>query len=303
MRPSTAWNPGSPGADNPIAPRPGPSGLGRKGQAERQAERDRHCSRALEHLRDWLGPRHLGTLGGGNHFIELQADPNGQLWVSIHSGSRGPGAAIAGHHDKVARSGHGHKDASGLWIMEWESPAGHAFRQDLAWALLFAVANRRAILEQVAGVLGRYTGRKLELALAFDVPHNSISQEIHDGKQLVVHRKGASSAPAGARGILPGSMGTTTYVIEGLGNPLAYGSSAHGAGRRLTRTEARRRISPEQLRREIAHVVCSGNQRLDGTLVEEAPSAYKDVREVLREQEDLVYPILRLHPLAVVKGD
>jgi len=134
----------------------------------------------------------------------------------------------------------------------------------------------------------------------FDVIHNAITREVHAGNPFVVHRKGAMPAPAGGRGIIPGSMATASYVTEGLGAPESYASCSHGAGRRLTRAEARRRISPADLRRRMANVVFQPG--MEETLVEEAPQAYKDVGEVLRQQRALVRPLQRLSPLAVLKG-
>lgn len=256
-------------------------------------------TRTLCHDRSWLAPRHLGTLGGGNHFIELQRATDGQMWVSIHSGSRGIGAAIAAHHARSARALS--REAALPWL-ELGSVQCGAFLCDLKWALEFAAHNRRAMLDRVTEILARFTGTPIAPAGFFDVPHNVIAIETVDGAPLVVHRKGAMPAHAGSRGLIPGSMGSASYIVEGLGNPAAYQSCSHGAGRRLSRGEAQRRISPRDFRRQMGNVVFPRGARAERALIEEAPAAYKDIKEVLQEQAGLARPLLRLEPLAVVKG-
>ena len=256
-------------------------------------------TKSLNHQREWLGARHLGTLGGGNHFIELQRDTGGQLWLTVHTGSRGIGAAIASRHARMAAQG---QSSHALPAMNLDSADATAFWSDLDWALAFARENRRCILGAVLDVLHKFTGERLSLEQVCDVAHNTISHEIHNGRKLIVHRKGAMLAPFGGRGIIPGSMGTASYIVEGLGNELSFNSCSHGAGRKLPRGETHRRISPEQLRREMAHVVYPCDPRIERSLIEESPSAYKDIKTVLREQADLVRPVLRLEPIAVVKG-
>lgn len=254
-------------------------------------------TKTLEHQKSWLGSRHLGTLGGGNHFVELQRDTLGQLWVTVHSGSRGIGGAIAAHHAKAATVG---SDAP-LPALELNSTAADAFFADLNWALDFAAANRRWMLDAVSALLREF-GAEPDATSFFDVAHNIISRETHCGETLIVHRKGAMPADAGRRGVIPGSMGTASYIVEGLGNSAAYASCSHGAGRRLTRTEARQKISISDLRRQMAHVLYPQTPGMERALVEEAPAAYKNIKEVLAQQADLVRPVLRLEPLAVIKG-
>ncbi len=254
-------------------------------------------TKSLEHQKNWLGSRHVGTLGGGNHFVELQRDTLGQLWVTVHSGSRGIGAAIAAHHAKAAPL---ERDAP-LPAMELNSDAAAEFFTNLNWALDFAAANRRRMLEAVTALL-RELGAEPDAASFFDVAHNVISRETHRGETLIVHRKGAMPATASRRGVIPGSMGTASYIVEGLGNSAAYASCSHGAGRRLSRTEARQRISISDLRRQMAHVLYPQMPGIERALVEEAPAAYKNIKEVLAQQADLVRPVLRLEPLAVIKG-
>lgn len=256
-------------------------------------------TKSLNHQREWLGVRHLGTLGGGNHFIELQRDTSGQLWLTVHTGSRGIGAAIASHHARIAAQSH---TSLMLPAMQLDSSDAAAFWSDLEWTLAFARENRRWILGAVLNVLHEFTSESLSLNQVCDVAHNTIEREIHAGRELIIHRKGAMPAPLGARGIIPGSMGTASYIVEGLGNELAYNSCSHGAGRKLPRGETHRRISLEQLRREMAHVVYPRGVHIERSLIEETPSTYKDIKAVLREQDDLARSILRLEPIAVVKG-
>jgi len=254
---------------------------------------------ALAHQRDWLGSRHLGTLGGGNHFIELQRDTLNRLWVTVHSGSRGIGAAIASHHARAAMSHDAAEHA--LPFIGSHSSESNAFLADLHWALIFAAENRKRMLEQVVAILTRHIGNAITSDF-FDVPHNVITRETHGGRTLFVHRKGAMPAAPGMRGIIPGSMGTASYIVEGLGNNASYGSCSHGAGRAYSRTEARKRISIKDFRRQMRHVVYPDSSGVETALIEEAPAAYKNIKEVLEQQTDLVKPVLRLEPLAVIKG-
>jgi len=252
----------------------------------------------LEHSRARLAPRHLGTVGGGNHFVELDRDGGGVLWVLVHSGSRGLGGAIGHHHCRAAES----RAPGPLPTLRADSEEGRAFLNDLAWALQFARANRARLLEQSLEILSELAGEPLavDAGRLLDVGHNFMSLEEHEGRRLWVHRKGAIPAPAGGRALIPGSSGTASYVVEGLGERLSFGSASHGAGRVLSRREARDAIRPKELERQLRRVVF--DTRLTDALVEEAPSAYRDISEVLEEQADLVRPLVRLEPVAVFKG-
>ncbi len=253
-------------------------------------------TRALERERERLGPRHLGTLGGGNHFVELDRDSTGGLWLLVHSGSRGLGGAVGHHHARVA-------DAVGvgaLKALEADSPEGQACAGDLAWALTFARANRDALLSAAIDAVVAHSRAEPDLAGRLDLHHNFVQQELHFGRRLWIHRKGAIAAPEGAKALIPGSMGTASYVVEGLGQPLAFGSASHGAGRVLTRTQARAEISRDRLRHQLRRVVHDVER--ERSLVEEAPDAYRQIAEVLEDEVDLVRPLLRLEPIAVLKG-
>ncbi len=251
---------------------------------------------ALEHTRERLARRHLGTLGGGNHFVELDRDAGGDLWILVHSGSRGLGSAIGVHHCRAAES-IAPKPLAGIPV---GTEAGKAFLGDLQWALDFARANRDRLLEQTIEVLQEEVGALADEASRLDVSHNFVAREEHFGSPLWIHRKGAIAAPAGARAVIPGSMGTASYLVEGLGEPSSFGSASHGAGRVMTRREARETIRRGELERAMRRVVF--DPRRADALVEEAPAVYRDIREVLAAQEDLVRPLLRLEPIAVFKG-
>jgi tRNA-splicing ligase RtcB len=252
-------------------------------------------TRSLEHTREALAGRHLGTLGGGNHFLELDRDSEGALWILVHSGSRGLGAAVAGHHVRAAGV-----DVAALRGLDARSPEGAAYLDDLTWALAFARANREALAARALEVLGDFVPTSVEPSPPVDVHHNFVARESWFGRELYVHRKGAVALPEGALGLVPGSMGTASYVVEGTGNEASFGSCSHGAGRILTRREARSAIRPKALAQAMRRVVYP--RGLDHHLVEEAPAAYRDIGEVLEDQADLVKRRARLEPVAVLKG-
>jgi tRNA-splicing ligase RtcB len=257
-------------------------------------------SHALERTREALLRKHLATLGGGNHFVELDRDADGELWLLVHSGSRGLGAAVATHHRKAARARDSGGAPGSLFGLDVREDAGRAYLADLGWALDVARANRQALaaaaLDVVAEVLGGDVGPTLES----DVHHNFVAREVWSERDLLVHRKGAIAAPRGARALVPGSMGTASYLVEGLGNEATFGSCSHGAGRVLRRRDARARISPRALAESMRRVVYPVH--LARSLVEESPSAYRDITSVLDAQVDLVKRLVRLEPIAVLKG-
>jgi len=250
----------------------------------------------LMRTRDALAKKHLGTLGGGNHFLELDRDADGALWMLVHSGSRGLGAAIAAHHVRAAEAA----DSDPLAGMNVASPAGAAYLADSTWALAFAHANRAALLARAVSVLSDELGVDTAVDESFDIHHNYVAREEWEGESLLVHRKGAVAVPAGARAIIPGSMATASYVVTGRGCALAFGSCSHGAGRVMTRREARTRIRTEALTQSMRRIAWPSH--LARQLVEESPAAYRDITEVLDDQRDLVTRDRRLEPLAVLKG-
>ncbi|WNG16227.1 RtcB family protein [Cystobacter fuscus] len=248
--------------------------------------------------REWerLAPRHLGTLGGGNHFLELDRDAGGDLWLLLHTGSRGVGAAIAAHHVRVAQV-HGEGSLPGLGT---DTPEGAACLADTGLACHFARANRDALLSRAGAVLADLLGREALWDSRVDVHHNHVAAEQHFGRTLLVHRKGAIGLVPGQTGLIPGSMGTASYLVTGRGEPRSFGSCSHGAGRVMTRKEARARIRPDALEHALRRVVFDVGR--SASLVEEAPAVYRDITEVMEDEEELVTPLLRLTPIAVLKG-
>jgi tRNA-splicing ligase RtcB (3'-phosphate/5'-hydroxy nucleic acid ligase) len=242
-----------------------------------------------------LGPLELGTLGRGNHFLELQADDAGALWLMVHSGSRALGQAIRDHHLRGATPRGG-----GLYGLDADSAAGVAYLGDLDWALTFADRNRRAIADAVIEILARRLGIAAELDTWCSCHHNHVRRELHEGAWRWVHRKGAIPAGRGEPGLIPGSMGTASYHVAGRGVAAALASSSHGAGRRFSRTEARRRISARAVARQLGAVWF--DHRIADALRDEAPAAYKNVDAVIRAQAELTRVVRRVRPRLSYKG-
>jgi tRNA-splicing ligase RtcB len=235
-------------------------------------------------------------LGGGNHFLELDRDADGSIWLLVHSGSRGLGAAIAGHHARSAEAG-GSDDLGGLDVA---TEQGAAYLNDLSWTLDFAKANRQMLESRALDVLREALALPLDLGERLDIHHNFVARETWFGRELLVHRKGAVAVLSGTMALVPGSMGTASYIVEGLGCDDAFGSCSHGAGRIMSRKEARKQVRPRALAQAMRRVVYP--EHLLHQLVEEAPSAYRDIGQVLDDQRDLVRRRVRLEPMAVLKG-
>jgi tRNA-splicing ligase RtcB len=249
----------------------------------------------LQTVRRREGAVQFGTLGRGNHFLEYQADDEGRLWLMVHSGSRATGQAIRDFHISRATAAGG-----GLGYLRAGTPAGEAYIADAEWARAYARANRRAIIEAAAGALSQLTGAEAIPSTYLECDHNHVRHEEHLAGWFWVHRKGAMPAGPDEPGILPGSMGTESFHVAGRGNAEALCSSSHGAGRAMSRSEARQRVRATDVRRQMRGVWFDAES--EGSLREEAPSAYKDVRAVLRAQTDLTRVVRRLRPLLVHKG-
>jgi tRNA-splicing ligase RtcB len=264
-------------------------------------------------LPDWLdrhgrdiARRGLGTLGGGNHFLEIQSGDDGRIWLMVHSGSRNLGYRIARHHNEVAvrlrnRFGCAPPD---LAFLPSDSEEGRIYVREMLTALEYASENRRRIMADLENCL-REAGGNPSFDRSISIHHNYASLETHFGRELWVHRKGATSARAGQHGIVPGSMGTPSYIVTGLGNPDSFMSCAHGAGRRMGRREAVRTLTAEDCRKAMGSVVYGTGARtgLDpGVDLSESPQAYKDIEEVMSCQSDLLKPEVKLLPLGVLKG-
>ncbi len=236
----------------------------------------------------------FGTIGRGNHFLEIQVDDDERLWLAVHTGSRCVGPAIAAHH--LAR---GERVGKGLVALATPG-AGDDYLRDTEVAVAFARSNRLAVVRAAGEALAASIGVALDEGSMFDVVHNFVRRERHDDRELFVHRKGASSAALDERGIVPGSMGTRTFHVAGRGCAAALCSSSHGAGRCMPRGEAARRIGVRELEREMRSVFFE--RELAPQLRDEAPSAYKDVGAVMRAQHALVAVTRTLRPVLCFKG-
>ena len=241
------------------------------------------------------GAVQLGTLGRGNHFLEFQADEQDNLWLMVHTGSRAIGQAVRDHHVRRAV-----RNGTGLLAIDAASEAGQAYLRDAEWAVRYADANRVGIVRAAAEIAGDLLGASPLWQTLIRTDHNHIRRETHFAQTWWVHRKGAMPADEGAAGMIPGSMGTESVHVSGRGNPLSLRSSAHGAGRKLSRDEARRSIGVASLERQLKGIWF--DHRAAAALREEAPGAYKDVRAVLRAQRDLVRIERQLRPVLVYKG-
>ena len=241
----------------------------------------------------------VGSLGGGNHFIEVCLDGAQKVWLMLHSGSRHIGAVLAEHHIEVARKLR-HNEAledRDLAVFLAGSATFAAYRHDLFWAQEYARFNRRVMMHLLEGVMRRLFSR-IAFAPPISCHHNYVAEEIHFGEDLLVTRKGAIRAGAGELGIIPGSMGTRSFIVRGLGNPESFQSASHGAGRRMSRTEARRRFTVSDLRQQTEGVEC----RKDPGVIDEAPKAYKNIDRVMAQQQDLVEIVAELKQVVCVKG-
>ncbi|MFG2105169.1 RtcB family protein [Micromonospora echinaurantiaca] len=247
--------------------------------------------------------RQLGTLGGGNHFIEVCLEQggadDGRVWLMLHSGSRNIGKELAERHIGVARRLPHNADLPDrdLAVFLAGTPEMAAYRRDLFWAQEYARRNRAVMLALLCQVV-----REQFPQVGYDEPischHNYVAEESYGGVDVLVTRKGAIRAGRGDLGIIPGSMGTGSYIVRGKGNPDAYCSASHGAGRRMSRAQAKRTFSTADLAAQTAGVEC----RKDAGVVDEIPGAYKDITEVMAQQEDLVEVVAHLKQVVCVKG-
>jgi tRNA-splicing ligase RtcB len=243
--------------------------------------------------------RQVGTLGGGNHFIELSLDTRDRVWLMLHSGSRNIGKSLAEIHIARARALAHNRTLPDrdLAVFLAGTPEMQAYRHDLFWAQRYARLNRALMLELYVDVLRRFFPQ-----LACDEPischHNYVSEETHFGEEVLVTRKGAIHAGTGELGIIPGSMGTRSYIVRGLGNPQSFQSASHGAGRRMSRHMAKRRFNLRDLAEQTRGVEC----RKDAGVLDEIPAAYKDIGQVMQNQRDLVEVVEELHQVLCCKG-
>jgi tRNA-splicing ligase RtcB len=248
----------------------------------------------------WL--RQLGTLGGGNHFIELCLDEDQRVWVMLHSGSRGVGNVIGRHFIERARREMEKSDArlpdrDLAWLSEG-SPSFEAYVEAVHWAQDYAIENRREMTRAVLEAIRPHLPPLRIVGEAVNCHHNYVARENHFGENLWVTRKGAIRAGEGEMGVIPGSMGARSFIVRGKGSAASLCSCAHGAGRLMSRTEAKKRFSAADVERQTAGVEC----RKDAGVVDEIPAAYKPIDEVMANQSDLVEVVHTLRQVVCVKG-
>jgi tRNA-splicing ligase RtcB (3'-phosphate/5'-hydroxy nucleic acid ligase) len=246
----------------------------------------------------------IGTLGGGNHFIEIQKGSDGHIWIMIHSGSRNFGLKIAEHYNKVAieLNEKWHSSVPKEWELAFlplESEEGKAYIREMNYAVEFALANRKLMMDRIKDIFSKET--TCEFDEMINIAHNYARLENHFGHNVMVHRKGATLADTDTIGIIPGSQGTKSYIVKGKGNIQSFKSCSHGAGRKMGRNQAQKNLNLEEEiskldKQGILHAI-RGIKDLD-----EASGAYKDIDIVMKNQEDLVDILVELTPLGVIKG-
>ncbi|MFD6414717.1 RtcB family protein [Streptomyces sp. NPDC060194] len=243
----------------------------------------------------------MGTLGSGNHFEEVCVDTSGSVWLMLHSGSRGIGKELAEHHIGIAQKlphNQGLVDRD-LSVFVADTPQMAAYREDLFWAQEYARHNRSIMMALLKDVVRReFRKARVTFEPEISAHHNYVAQERYEGVDLLVTRKGAIRAGTGEYGIIPGSMGAGSYIVKGLGNEAAFNSASHGAGRRMSRSAAKRRYTVKDLERQTRGVEC----RKDAGVVDEIPAAYKPIEQVMERQRDLVEVVAKLKQVVCVKG-
>lgn len=256
----------------------------------------------------------IGTLGGGNHFIEIQKGSDGHIWIMIHSGSRNLGKKVAEHYNNIARELNKKwfslvDDKLELAFLLIDSDEGQAYLREMYYCVEFALANRKLMMDRIIDIfiektsckVDRISERTMTNEPMINIAHNYAIMENHFGENVTIHRKGATLATKDTIGIIPGSQGTKSYIVIGNGNPESFNSCSHGAGRLMSRAKAQEILNVETEKRKldeqgILHGI-RGSKDLD-----EAPGAYKPIDEVMKNQEDLVEILVELTPLGVIKG-
>jgi tRNA-splicing ligase RtcB (3'-phosphate/5'-hydroxy nucleic acid ligase) len=249
--------------------------------------------------------KQIGSLGGGNHFIEIQQGSDGFVWLMIHSGSRNIGFKVANHYNKLA------VELNGRWItavpLKWQlaflpldSEEGQNYMKEMQHCVDFAFGSRKLMMESVKACITDVVG-DVEFDEMINVSHNHAIMEHHFNKNVMVHRKGATKAYKGQLGIIPGSQGTASYIVSGKGEPESFMSCSHGAGRKMGRKEAQRSLDLETEKKMLDEmgVIHALRNKKD---LDEAPGSYKDIATVMDNQQDLVDIVVELKPLAVIKG-
>ncbi len=246
--------------------------------------------------------KQLGTLGGGNHFIEVCLDTEDNVWLMLHSGSRNIGKELAERHISTAKSLHKLNelpDPNLAYFIQGTDEFKN-YWHDLSWAQSYALKNREVMMKRLLKSFNRMFNKDKAFRpeIAVNCHHNYVASEVHFGEKVFVTRKGAINAELGRFGIIPGSMGAKSFIIKGLGAPESYHSCSHGAGRKMSRTAAKKRFTREDLERQTKGVEC----RKDSGVIDEIPGAYKNIDEVMKNQTDLVEVVAQLKQVVCVKG-
>ncbi|MFC8583958.1 RtcB family protein [Streptomyces sp. NPDC057217] len=255
---------------------------------------------AVKFRRERAGQQ-MGTLGSGNHFVEFCIDTSGSVWLMLHSGSRNIGKELAEYHIGEAQKlphNQGLVDRD-LAVFVADTPQMAAYRHDLFWAQEYAKYNRAIMMALFQEVVRReFRKARVTFEQVISCHHNYVAEERYEGMDLLVTRKGAIRAGSGEFGIIPGSMGTGSYIVKGLGNAASFNSASHGAGRKMSRSAAKRRFTTRDLEEQTRGVEC----RKDSGVVDEIPGAYKPIEKVIDQQRDLVEVVAKLKQVICVKG-
>jgi len=246
--------------------------------------------------------KQVGTLGGGNHFIEIQKGSDGYIWIMIHSGSRNIGFTAAKHyHDLAKEMNKGRDDVpKDLAFFREDTDEFSLYTNEMNYCIDFALANRKLMMERVKHAFAEEISG-VDFSDFINKPHNFAARETHFGKDLIIHRKGATRAREDELGMIPGSQGAPSFIVKGKGNPDAFESCSHGAGRVMSRTKAKKTLSVEEESKPLEEKGILHAIRHQSDL-DEAPGSYKDIRTVMNNQQDLVDIVIELQPLAVIKG-
>lgn len=250
--------------------------------------------------------RQIGTLGGGNHFIEIQKGSDGLIWIMLHSGSRNIGKQVADYYNKIAVAKNEKRKnpipkSHQLAYLETDSEEGKMYINEMNYCVDFAFYNRKLMLSKIMQIFGNHFKTEVKFAPMINIAHNYAAGENHFGQEVIIHRKGATKADKNTIGIIPGSQGTNSFIVRGKGNKDSFESCSHGAGRVMGRKQAIRSLD---LNKEIEllkakDIIHSIKSQKD---LDEASSAYKSIDVVMKNQEDLVDTLVELAPLAVIKG-
>jgi tRNA-splicing ligase RtcB len=248
--------------------------------------------------------KQCGTLGGGNHFIEIQKGSDGFIWFMIHSGSRNLGHTIATHYNKVAKELNDmwHTNANPHWdlaCLPAQSEEGTRYLAEMNKAVEFAERNRLMMASHIMNTFDDVFGHQVKFSEPLDIAHNYAAIENHYGKNVYVHRKGATRARPGEKGIIPGSQGTSSFIVTGLGSHWSFDSCSHGAGRTMSRAQAKKTLDLKEEQGKMKGVIHGMRNQSN---LDEAPGSYKSIHDVMGNQKDLVIPEIELTPLASMKG-